>query len=75
MLRTPPPVIRWWSEANSIIHKRGLTRDAIRRAAQVSDTVLRPGFAELVKQCRERDVPFVVVSAGFADVIEGILER
>ena len=65
----------WWSEANDIIHRRGLTRDDIRRAAHMSDTVLRPGFAELVKQCNDKGVPFVIVSAGFADVIEGILER
>lgn len=37
--------------------------------------VLRPGFERLVADCRERERPFVVCSAGLDVYIEAVLER
>jgi 2-hydroxy-3-keto-5-methylthiopentenyl-1-phosphate phosphatase len=37
--------------------------------------VLRPGFERLVAECRERQRPFVICSAGLDVYIEAVLER
>jgi 2-hydroxy-3-keto-5-methylthiopentenyl-1-phosphate phosphatase len=36
---------------------------------------LRPGFAELVRVCKERGAPFILASGGLRQYIEAVLER
>ncbi len=44
-------------------------------AAALDNARVRPGFRELVRFCRERGWPLVVVSSGFHELIDPILER
>jgi hypothetical protein len=65
----------WWNDANRRMIREGLTKQQIREATSKANTALRPGCADLIRQCMQLGVPFVIVSAGFTDVIEGLLER
>jgi hypothetical protein len=65
----------WWGDANRRMIRQGLTKQQIREATMKANTSLRPGCADLIQQCMQLGVPFVIVSAGFTDVIEGLLEK
>jgi len=43
--------------------------------AQLDEVALRPGFAELLRWCRARDIPFTIVSDGIDHFIHRILKR
>ena len=74
-----PPELQgggWWDAANRALLAHGADLGA--RLPGVIDEArmtLRPGAADLLQRCAELSIPVLVVSAGFADVIEGVLHR
>eukprot|EP01050_Picozoa_sp_SAG11_P023825 SAG11_NODE_4905_length_1727_cov_1.548526_1_plen_394_part_10 len=63
----------WWGTAHSAMVEHGLTKAEIVRAVGKARVAMRGGAEELVKGCRERATPLVVVSAGITDVIDALM--
>lgn len=65
----------WWSAANEILLASGasIRRECIARSVREANIRLRPGAAQLLQQLYDSRVPVLIVSAGFADVVEIVL--
>ncbi|KAJ1480091.1 pyrimidine 5'-nucleotidase-domain-containing protein [Baffinella frigidus] len=59
----------WWREANNLILRHGIEEAHVALAVQRANTLPRDGALELMRKCVERDIPVLIVSAGFTQVI------
>lgn len=65
----------WWVRANDILvsHGAGILAPAIRECVRDSSIELRPGALRLLRRLAELQVPVLIVSAGYSNVIEEVL--
>ncbi len=66
----------WWVRANSVLVSHGEPRRTLLpRLVERAELAPRRGALELLAACAERDVPVLIVSAGYTEVIEHFLRR
>ncbi|GBB94177.1 hypothetical protein RclHR1_02300018 [Rhizophagus clarus] len=68
-----PYMVEWWTQAHQLLIDQKINKDDV--AAMVAETPvdIREGISELIDKCKEKDIPFLIFSAGVKDVIEEIL--
>lgn len=66
-------MVEWWREAHDLIIKQSIGEQDL--AAMVRETPLsfRPHLRQTVELCHQLRIPFLVFSAGLADLIEEVL--
>ena len=69
-----PYMIKWWTEAHDLIVAQRLKRIDLQHMAEEAQLQLRPGVENVLKDCRDTNVPFLVFSAGIGNIIEEILK-
>jgi 2-hydroxy-3-keto-5-methylthiopentenyl-1-phosphate phosphatase len=59
-----PYMIEWWTQAHQLLIDQKINKDDV--AAMVAETPvnIREGLKELIENCKEKKVPFLVFSAG-----------
>ncbi|RIA90943.1 pyrimidine 5'-nucleotidase [Glomus cerebriforme] len=70
-----PYMVEWWEQAHELIINQNIKKDDF--AAIVSETPMniREGLKELIDKCKEKNVPFLIFSAGLRNVIEEALTK
>jgi 5'-nucleotidase len=67
---------QWWREHFGLFAKHKLSEEFIARVAQdVSIMKFRPGADRFMCAMHDKGVPFVIISAGIGNFIEGLLRR
>jgi cytosolic 5'-nucleotidase 3 len=59
-----PYMLEWWNKANKLIIDQKLIRDDVRQMIEDTPSNLRGGIVELITQCKEKNVPMLIFSAG-----------
>ena len=65
-----PHMIQWLKDSETLYREHGLTYAQIRSIAQAGLLVPRDGLTELCSYTHEKNVPFLIFSAGIGDMIE-----
>jgi 7-methylguanosine nucleotidase len=68
-------MIEWWTNAHTLMLEHNVTRPAIADAWDHAHIELREYVDSLIELSHQADIPFLVFSAGVADIIEVGLER
>ena len=67
-------MIEWWSSAHDIFIANKLSRNDIKDMVSQVPVIFRPLLKETLEIVHLRKIPFLILSAGLADVIEEILK-
>uniref|UniRef100_M4BW70 5'-nucleotidase n=1 Tax=Hyaloperonospora arabidopsidis (strain Emoy2) TaxID=559515 RepID=M4BW70_HYAAE len=68
-----PFMIEWWTKSHELLIKHRVSKEAVYRAVEESDIVLREGFMEIFDVLARENVPTLIFSAGLYDVIHAVL--
>ncbi|CAG8510825.1 4940_t:CDS:2 [Acaulospora morrowiae] len=68
-----PYMVEWWEQAHELLMGQKINREDIKSMVAETDVELRPGLDVLINECKSKNVPFLVFSAGLGDVIEQVL--
>ncbi|CAG8664349.1 11186_t:CDS:2, partial [Paraglomus occultum] len=52
-----PYMVEWWSKAHELVIRQNLTKNDIKQMLLDTPTKLREGIAELIIQCKEKNIP------------------
>jgi len=63
---------QWWSLANEALQKEQFNSDTYAEILKVANShvILREGCVNMVKMCDNANIPFIIFSAGIADIID-----
>ncbi len=64
-----PLMVEWYSKVHELVVSEGFQRPFLRDAVLDARAQLRPGADALLRLCADHAVPFLIFSAGLADVI------
>uniref|UniRef100_A0A7S0WMC1 5'-nucleotidase n=1 Tax=Pyramimonas obovata TaxID=1411642 RepID=A0A7S0WMC1_9CHLO len=70
-----PIMEEWYSQAHELLLREGVTLEHIRDAVMGANLALRPGVCDVIKMLQCNDVPFLIFSAGIANVISEVLKQ
>ncbi|OZJ01817.1 hypothetical protein BZG36_04814 [Bifiguratus adelaidae] len=70
-----PHMIDWWHGAHQALIGEKLTKQDVTEIVSESDILFRDGLKQVLDDCFAKDIPFLVFSAGIADVIEESLKQ
>ena len=59
-----PYMVEWWSKAHRLLVGEKLTRNDVKQMLADTYSKLREGMAELIIQCKEKNIPLLIFSAG-----------
>eukprot|EP00959_Pyramimonas_sp_CCMP1952_P413130 8657158-Pyramimonas_sp.AAC.1 len=65
----------WYSQAHDLLLGEGVTLEHIRDAVKGANLALRPRVCDVIKTLQDNNVPFLVFSAGIANVISEVLAQ
>lgn len=65
----------WWQSVHTLAIEYGLQKEKLIDAVKESDIVIRKGFREMVDLLEKHNIPFLLMSAGVADVVEIKLQQ
>ncbi|RUP47804.1 pyrimidine 5'-nucleotidase-domain-containing protein [Jimgerdemannia flammicorona] len=68
-----PHMVAWWDGAHAALITQRITHEDIAEMVRETPLELRELLSELLVLCRDKNVPFLVFSAGIRDIIEEIL--
>ena len=70
-----PIMEEWYSQAHDLLLGEGVTIDHIRDAVKGANISLRPGVCDVIKILQDQEVPFLIFSAGIANVISEVMAQ
>ncbi|KAI8379119.1 pyrimidine 5'-nucleotidase-domain-containing protein [Radiomyces spectabilis] len=70
-----PYMVEWWQQAHKVIIDQKITHQDIDGMVEEAQLQMRPGVETVLMHCHDRAIPFLVFSAGLANVIQRILEQ
>ncbi|KAL9538544.1 hypothetical protein MBANPS3_010856 [Mucor bainieri] len=70
-----PYMMKWWIEAHASLIKQKLSKHDLAKMARQVNLEMRRGVEDVLINCRDTQVPFLVFSAGIGNIIEEILKQ
>lgn len=67
-------MIKWWTDAHASLVAQKLSKTDLRLMAEQARLEIRPGVDQILIDCRDTAIPFLVFSAGIGNIIEEILK-
>jgi 5'-nucleotidase len=64
-----PYIVEWWEQAHELLYNQHINENDIDAMVAETPVDIREGFKELVDKCKEKDVPFLVFSAGVKSIV------
>ncbi|ORX81780.1 HAD-superfamily hydrolase [Anaeromyces robustus] len=68
-----PYMVEWWENADQAILDEKIHKDTISDMVRETPVLYRPGIKDVLHSCKEKDIPFLVFSAGVQNVIQETL--
>ncbi|KAF0362328.1 5-nucleotidase, cytosolic III [Gigaspora margarita] len=68
-----PYMIEWWEKAHELLLGQRINKNDIKEMVAETPVEMRPGLDVLIRKCKDNDIPFLIFSAGIANVIEEVL--
>ncbi|CAG8567690.1 5828_t:CDS:2 [Acaulospora colombiana] len=68
-----PYMVEWWNQAHELLVGQKINKDDIKGMVAETEVEMRPGLDALINKCKDKNIPFLVFSAGLGDVIEQVL--
>jgi len=68
-----PYMVEWWENADQAILDEKIHKDAIADMVRETPVVYRQGIKEVLHTCKDKNIPFLVFSAGVQNVIQEAL--
>ncbi|ORX60083.1 cytosolic 5'-nucleotidase 3-like protein [Piromyces finnis] len=65
-----PYIVDWYKNANQAILDEKIHKDDITTMCRENSVVFRPGIKDVFQTCRDKEIPFLVFSAGVQNVIQ-----
>ena len=65
----------WYQKCMDLYYKYNLNKDMLDESIDNSNLILRSGAKEFLKECQEKNVPIIILSAGIGNVIEIFLKN
>ncbi|CAG8445642.1 6080_t:CDS:2 [Acaulospora colombiana] len=66
-------MIEWWEKSHKLLIEQNLSKQDIEEMVTESTVEMRPGVDQFIEKCKNYDIPFLIFSAGIANVIEQVL--
>lgn len=71
-----PHMVEWYKLVNQLLASQGLTRSDVELAVRsCTDFRLRSGMEEVFQIAHRMDIPIIVLSAGFGNVVEEVIRQ
>ncbi|KAI7902722.1 pyrimidine 5'-nucleotidase [Cokeromyces recurvatus] len=70
-----PYMMKWWQEAHENLVKQKLSKHDLQAMVQQVNLEFRAGLDQVLSQCKDSEVPFLVFSAGISNIIEELLKQ
>jgi len=70
-----PYMIEWWENADQAILDEKIHKDTIVEMCKETRVVYRSGIKDVLYSCKEKNIPFLVFSAGVQNVIKETLSQ
>jgi len=65
-----PYMIEWWGKCNEALLEEKTHKDAIADIVSETELPYRPGIKDVLYCCKEKNIPFLIFSAGVKNVIK-----
>jgi len=70
-----PYMVEWWENANQAILDEKIHKDTIADMVRETSVVYRSGIKDVLHTCKDKNIPFLVFSAGVQNVIQEALAQ
>ncbi|CAG8434931.1 8601_t:CDS:2 [Scutellospora calospora] len=68
-----PFMVEWWEKAHELLINQHINKNDIKDMVAETPVEMRPGLDVLIEKCKNNNIPFLIFSAGIANVIEQVL--
>lgn len=69
-----PYMVEWWKNAHQAILDEHIHKDSLKTMVEETPVVFRPGIKNVLYTCKNKNIPFLVFSAGIQNVIQETLK-
>src|SRR3989442_13179588 len=59
-------MVEWWQEAGRLLIDQKLSQNDVAKIVSKSPVEMREGLEEVILRCKDKNIPFLVFSAGIA---------
>jgi len=70
-----PYMVEWWEKADQAILDEKIHKDTIAHMCRETPVVYRAGIKDVLHTCKDKNIPFLVFSAGVQNVIQETLSQ